>query len=182
MIKVVRMAERPGKLWFYRSLFVALAVSVSFTQLLPLNPGPGGLPGPDVMLLIAFAWTVMRPDYVPVLLLAIVFLVLDFLLMRPPGLWTALVVLCTEFLRARHFQLRATSFLVEWLLVAAMIVVLTVVYQVLLAVFVVERPAIGLTLIRMIFTIVTYPLVVILAGRALGLRKLRASEGIGQRL
>ncbi len=175
------MAERAGKLWFYRSLFAGLAAVVAFVQLLPLSPGPGGVPGPDVMLLIALSWVVMRPDFAPVLLIAAIFLLMDFLLMRPPGLWTALVVLVTEFLRARHYQLRATSFLVEWLLIAALIAALMISYTLILSVFAVERPAFGLTLIRMIFTILTYPLVVVLAGRAFGLRKLRASEGIGQR-
>ena len=175
------MAERAGKLWFYRSLFVVLAALITFAQLLPLNPGPGGLPGADIMLLITLSWAVMRPDFVPVALIAIVFLILDFLLMRPPGLWTALVVLATEFLRARHFQLRATSFLVEWMLVAAIILAMTLVNGLILALFAVDGPAFGLTLIRMIFTILAYPLVVVLAGRSVGLRKLRASEGIGHR-
>lgn len=175
------MAERAGRLWFYRAVFVFLASATSFMLLLPLNPGPGAVPGPDILLLIAISWTIMRPDYVPILLLTGVFLATDFLLMRPPGLWTALVVLCCEFLRARHYQLRATSFLVEWLLVAGLIVALTLVYALMLTIFAVVQPALGLTIIRMIFTILSYPLVVILAGRAFGVRKLRASEGLGQR-
>ena len=79
-------------------------LSCSFCR---FTPGPGRLPGPDIILLIALSWIVMRPDYVPVLLLAVVFLLTDLLLMRPPGLWTALAVLAGEFLRNRQLQLRA---------------------------------------------------------------------------
>lgn len=175
------MAERVGNLWTYRLLFLGLAAAVSFAQLLPLSPGPGRFPGPDILLLIVFAWTIMRPDFVPILLIAGVVLAADFLHMRPPGLWTALTVAGSEFLRARHMQLRATSFLSEWVLVAALIAAMTVVNAVVLTLFLVQQPAFGLTVIRMILTILAYPLVVVLAGRALGIRKLRASETLGQR-
>ena len=42
-----------------------------------------------------------RPDFLPVLLIGAVVLLEDLILLRPPGLWTALVILATEFVRAR---------------------------------------------------------------------------------
>lgn len=170
------MAERSGQLWTYRATFVFLVAAVTFAQLLPLSPGPGSMPGPDIILLIALSWIVMRPDFVPVLLLAAVFLLTDLLLMRPPGLWTALVVLAGEFLRSRQAQLRAASFIAEWALIAGVIVALTVVHALVLALFGVTQPSAGLTTLRLVFTILCYPLVVILAGRAFGLRKVRAGD------
>ena len=177
------MADRASHLWSYRATFVFLVALVAFAQLLPLSPGPGAIPGPDVILLIAFSWIVMRPDFVPVALLAGVFLLVDLLLMRPPGLWTALVVLGGEFLRSRQAQLRAASFVMEWALVGGLIVVITIAYGVILAIFGVTQPSLGLTIMRLLFTIFCYPLVVILAGRAFGLRKVRAGDqdGFGQR-
>ena len=177
------MAERPSQVWTYRATFVFLVALVVFVQLLPLSPGPGGIPGPDIILLIALSWIVMRPDYVPVLLLAVVFLVTDLLLMRPPGLWTALAVLAGEFLRGRQAQLRAAPFLTEWALIGALILGMTVANALILAIFNVTQPSLGLTVIRLVLTILCYPLVVILAGRAFGLRKVRAGDqdGFGQR-
>ena len=177
------MAERGGRLWTYRALFAGLVAGIVFVQLLPLSPGPGGMPGPDIILLIALSWLVMRPDYVPVTLLAVVFLAVDLLLMRPPGLWTALAVLAGEFLRARQPQLRAASFLVEWALVGAIILAMTLANAAILSIFAVDQPGIGLTIIRLIFTILCYPIVVILAGRAFGVRKVRAGDqdGFGYR-
>ena len=142
-----------------------------FLQLLPLHPGPGTLPGPDVLLLVVLSWTIMRPDLVPVPLVAAVFLAGDLLLMRPPGLWTALTILGCEFLRSRRTLLRNTSFAVEWSIVAVVVAAMTIANVLVLTIFVVPQPAFGLTVIRMLFTILAYPLVLILVGRAIGLGK-----------
>lgn len=165
------MAERIKGLWQYRLLFVFLSALVGFVHLLPINPGPGQLPGPDLILLIALSWTVMRPEFVPLILLAVVFLVADLLLMRPPGLWTALAILGCEFIRSRRILIRNAPFFIEWLLVTGVIVAMTITNALVLSIFGVPQPRVGLTVIHMLYTIVCYPLVLILAGRAFGLRK-----------
>lgn len=170
------MADRDTSLWMYRALFVALFVAVAFVQLLPLEMGPGQIPGPDILMLLAFSWVVMRPDYVPVFLIAAIFFVADLLFMRPLGLWTALVVLGTEFLRNRSFTLRDTPFSIEWLMVSGVIVAVFLANMLALGLFAVTQPSLGLTLIGLIATILAYPLVVILAGRAFGLRKIVPGE------
>lgn len=176
------MAERASGLWGYRVLFVGLAALVIFQHLLPLDPGPGRFPGPDVLLLIAVSWTVMRPNLIPVWLLAIVFLAADLLLMRPPGLWTALTILGCEFLRSRQIQLRNATFPTEWLFVAGVITAIFIANAVILSIFAVPQPSFGLTVLRVIFTILAYPLVLILAGRAFGLVKARVErDAIGAR-
>ena len=87
--------------WMYRGLFLAIAVVLLFLRLLPLGQSAGAFPGPDLLLCLIMAWVVRRPDYLPLAMIVIVMLMEDLLLMRPPGLWTALVVLATEFLRSR---------------------------------------------------------------------------------
>ena len=52
--------------WTYRGVFLALAALVIFAKLLPLHPGPGRFPGPDILILMACAWVVRRPDFLPV--------------------------------------------------------------------------------------------------------------------
>ena len=176
------MADRTSGVWFYRSFFVLLAAVLIFLHLLPLHPGPGRLPGPDILLLIALAWTIVRPVLVPVWLLAAVFLMSDLLLMRPPGLWTALTVLACEFLRTRRAPLKTSTFLVEWLAVAGVITAMTVVNTLVLSIFAVPQPTFGLTVIRMVFTILAYPVVFVLAGRAIGLSKSTEDrDGLGAR-
>ncbi|WP_413718012.1 rod shape-determining protein MreD [Silicimonas sp. MF1-12-2] len=170
------MADPATGLWGYRALFLALCIAVAFVQLLPLDMGPGQIPGPDVLMLLAFSWVIMRPDYVPVFLIAAVFFLADLLFMRPLGLWTALVVLGAEFLRSRSFTLRDTPFLLEWLLVSGVVTAVFIGNSLFLGLFAVSQPGLGLTLIGLIATILAYPLVVILAGRAFGLRKIVPGE------
>ena len=158
--------------WTYWSLFLALMSLIIFVKLLPLHPAPGRIPGPDVLTLVAMAWIVRRPDYLPVLIVAPVFLLADFLFMRPPGLWTALVVIALEFIRARTMTARDVSFFGEWLTVAGVITAMVAANAVILAIFVVDQPGLGQTLIRMIATILAYPLVVALAARAFGVKKI----------
>ncbi|MDJ0640832.1 MAG: rod shape-determining protein MreD [Paracoccaceae bacterium] len=170
------MAEQRLGLWRYRALFLVLAASVLFVQLLPLNPGPGRWPGPDLLLLITLSWTVMRPELVSVPVVAGVFLIADLLLMQPPGLWTALVILGCEFLRSRRYLLRNAPFPVEWLLVAGIVAVLFVLNAVILSLFGVPQPSLGLTVIRIVLTILVYPVVVLIAARMFGLRPAFAEQ------
>ena len=111
-----------NSLWVYRAAFVAIALALLFVRLLPLGSVAGDWPGPDLMLCLMLAWVTQRPDHLPTALIALVVLAEDMILMRPPGLWTALVVLATEFLRARSALTRELGFAAEWLLIAGVMI------------------------------------------------------------
>jgi rod shape-determining protein MreD len=160
----------------YRLVFLAILALVMLAKLMPLHPGPGSWPAPDILVLITFAWLLRRPDYVPVVLVALVFLLADLLFLRPPGLWAAIVVLATEFLRSREPGWRDIPFLLEWGIVAAVLTAMTLAYSAALAVFFVDQPGLGLTLLHLAITIAAYPVVVLLTARALGLRKAAPGE------
>lgn len=164
------MAEPSANRWRYRALYVFVAAFVAFVQLLPLNAVPGRLPGPDVMALLTFCWVILRPNLLPIALIAAVFLMFDLLMMRPPGLWAGLVVLGVEFLRSRRPLFRSAPFPVQWLLIAVVVAVLTVINLLVLSLFGVPQPTLGFTMIGMIFTVLMYPVVVLLGARAIGLR------------
>ena len=152
-------------------LFLLLSFLVIFARLLPLDAGPGRLPGPDLLVCLTFAWVLRRPSYIPVTMIAAVMLMTDILFMRPLGLWAFCVVLASETLRRREPFSRDLPFLFEWLMVGMVIVIMTIGYTLTLAIFGVDQPAIGLILIQMIATILAYPLVVFFSSRILGLRK-----------
>ena len=177
------MADRAAGFWGYRTAYVVFASFLIVLKLLPIDPGPGQLPGPDLLLVLTLSWVVVRSDLLPVFLVAAVFLISDLLLMRPPGLWTAFTILACEFIRTRRVLLRNAPFLIEWVLIASVITGMTVAQTLVLSIFAVPQPAFGLTVIRLIFTILAYPLVVLLMGRALGLSKTSGErESIGGRL
>lgn len=143
----------------YRGLFVLIAAFILFVGILPFEIGTERIPGPDLILVTAFAWVLRRPDYMPALLIAAVLMVEDILFMRPLGLWACLGLIALEFLRSREPIWRDLPFLFEWAMVAAVMLVLTLVQMALLALFLVEQPALPAQLIRLSLTILCYPLV-----------------------
>ncbi len=170
--------------WGYRALFIALILLLAFVQLLPLGPGAGKLPGPDLTIALTFAWVLRRPSYVPVLLLMVLFLFLDMLLQRPPGLGAALVLLGSEILRARKDISRSLPFPIEWALVTMVMLALVGLNQIVLSLVMLDRPPLGLDLLRALFSAATYPIVVLVSHFAFGVSAVAPNEAdaLGNRL
>lgn len=157
--------------WLHRALFVGLALALLFLRLLPLGSMAGDLPGPDILLCLIFAWTMRRPDYLPALLIGAVVLLEDLILMRPPGLWTALVIIASEFVRARVALTRELNFGVEWLLVAGLMLGLLLCYRMAFALAFLPQESFGFAMVQVIWSIVCYPVVVFLSRYVLDLHK-----------
>lgn len=157
--------------WGYRALFVALALVFLFLRLLPLGADPGRFPGPDLLLCLMLAWVMRRPDYLPLVLIVLVTLVEDLILMRPPGLWTALVVLATEFLRSRVALTRELSFVVEWLLVLGLMVAMLLAYRLVFALALLPQAPFGYAVVQVLWSALVYPLVVGVSWLVLDLHK-----------
>jgi rod shape-determining protein MreD len=162
--------------WGYRALFVALAILLLFVRLLPLGRNAGAFPGPDLLLCLSLAWVMRRPDFLPVGLIVAVSLTEDLILMRPPGLWTALLVLATEFLRARNALTRELNFVVEWLLASGLMIAMLLAYRLVFAVTLVPQPAFGFAVVQVLWSILAYPVVVGLSRLAFDLRKPATGE------
>jgi rod shape-determining protein MreD len=170
--------------WIFRGLFVAIALLLLFLRLLPLGNAPGALPGPDILLCMTLAWIVRRPDFLPMPLILVVFLIEDLILIRPPGLWTAIVILATEFLRGRVALTRELSFIVEWLLVSGLMLGMMLIYRMTLGLAFVPQAPFGFAIVQVLWSIAVYPVVVGLSRLALDLRKPAMGEvdDFGRRL
>jgi len=93
------MAElAPAKVWMNRAVFVLLAFVLVVVQLVPLDMRPVIWAMPDFLLVVTLVWVTRRPDYLPILVIAGIFLMADLPFQRPPGLFAALVVPCVLFL------------------------------------------------------------------------------------
>ena len=160
-----------GPLWMHRLIFLGVAVILTFVRLLPLQTTAGHLPGPDILLCLIFAWMVRRPEYLSALMIGVVVLLEDMLLMRPPGLWAALVLMGAEFIRARSALTRELSFGVEWLLVSGVIFGVFFANRILLDMAFVDQPSFGFSLLQIIWSIVAYPAVVAVSRYGLDLYK-----------
>lgn len=177
------MAERSAShLWLMRCLYLLLCMSLIFLHLLPFDTSrPSPLENstlferiwvaPDLTLALTCAWVIRRPEFVPPLLVAGVFVVTDLLYQRPPGLWAALVLMGTETLRARAAGLRDLTFPVELVTVAVTLSVMTMGYLLLLALLLIDRPPLSLGLMQLFVTLVCYPLVVYVSQIVFGVRK-----------
>lgn len=172
------------RIWAYRGLYLGLALLTLFLKLLPLGGLPGGLPWPDLLLCLTMAWVLRRPEYLPALLIAGVYLMADFLLMRPPGLWALLVLLGTEFLRSRSTLTRELTFIMEWMMVAGVIAAMVIGMRLVLAVAMVPQAPLDMTLAQLTLTILAYPLVVLISSYVLNVHKPATGEvdAMGRRL
>lgn len=157
--------------WPMRLIYVALALLSLTLALLPFQTVPRGWAGPDWLIVLTLAWAARRPDYVPVLIVGLVMLLADFLLMRPPGLLAALMVLARQTLRKRAMSLRDAPFVNEWLTVAGVMIAIALAERLAYAVFLLDQPPLGLALMRLMANIFAYPLVVFASQALLGLRK-----------
>jgi len=162
--------------WGFRALFVGVALVLLFARMLPLGSAAGQWPGPDLMLCVILAWVMRRADVLPLGLIVAVVLLEDLILMRPPGLWTALVVLATEFLRSRAALTRELTFAVEWLLVTGLMVGLLLANRLVFAMAFLPQPGFGFVALQTMWSILCYPAVVAVSRLTLDLRKPATGE------
>lgn len=195
-----------------RITFTALGLFLVFAHLIPLETVPPSLGGsslepitqpratagtqtevlfdpvrwvaPDLLLLLALAWVTRRPSFTPAIAIAVIFLLADMLFQRPPGLWTALVLILSEILRGRSRAMRTLPFWLEWATVSLGIIVITAIYMFTLSMVLVPQAPIGLTLVQLILTIVTYPAVVFVSYALFGVRRPAPGEvdALGHRI
>ena len=189
------------EIWLHRVMFLGIALATLFWRLLPLPLAEAAscapeaslcrlwvwldrMPGPDLLLCLIFAWTMRRPDYLPVLLIATVVFLEDLLLMRPPGLWTLLVLMGSEFVRGRVALTRELSFMVEWLLVTGLMFAMIVIYRLIFAMVLLPQAGLGFALAQLFWSVLFYPAVVYLSRVVLDLRKPAMGEvdAYGRRL
>jgi rod shape-determining protein MreD len=153
-------------------------------HLLPLAATQTRWTPPDLIMALTFAWAMRRPEYVPAICVGGVVLLADLLFQRPPGLLAGLVVIGSETLRARALANRDMPYLVEWASVAGVMIGVAIALRLLLAVFFIPAPSLGLVLIQLIMTIALYPLVVLISHVLFSVRRPAPGEvdALGHRL
>ncbi len=162
--------------WAHRALFLALAAVIVFLRLLPINATSHGIPGPDLMIAFTLAWVLRRPDYVPALLIVMIFLIEDLIYWRPVGLWALIVLAGTEVLRAREEASRDMPFALEMALVGGLLAAMVLLNRLVLGLAMVGQPPLGLELLRLVMTLLAYPFVVALSMLGFGLRRAAPGE------
>lgn len=164
------------RLWGNRALFAGVAMLIILTGLIPNETGADHWPGPDILLALTICWLIHNPAQVPVALIAAVFLLADFLLQRPPGLRTALIIGVSEYLRSREIRPQEMTLPVEWAVAALTIASILVAERILLLITAVPIVTTGITVIHIIATVLSYPFVLWLSRVLLRLREPTTTE------
>ena len=164
------------RIWVWRAAYTGLALGVMVLSLVPVGPGHLRLPAPDLLFCLTAAITLRRPELAPLPLVVALFLLADFVLNRPPGLWTAVVVGMVHVLRAQVIRVRELPFLSEWSIFALVLAGGVLVERVILfATFTPVQP-LPPVLLFAAMTALVYPPVVLFTNLGLRLRKVALGE------
>ena len=143
------MAEhKPSRLWVMRSVYLGIALLIPLLHLLPLTVGPRAWAPPDLLFALTYAWAVRRPEYVPALAILLAVLLSDFLLQRPPGLWTAIVLVMIEWTKSRESRQVETTLVLEWMSFGLVVVAAILINRLVLLVSVTSTGAFSLAAIQ----------------------------------
>ncbi|MEM8980858.1 MAG: rod shape-determining protein MreD [Pseudomonadota bacterium] len=154
----------------YWLLYLLICSGIFFVELLPLQTQPGDWSRGDPLVPLTMAWMLRRPDYLPLSLAACMFFLGDLLLQRPPGLFAGLALMGCLFLRARGAELRRASRGVEFAFAAGAIIAIYVAYRLILFATFLPAPSLSAAASELVFTLLYYPIFIVLIGPALGLR------------
>jgi len=165
------MTEATGfHLWSMRGLFMGLTLFLLLAELLPLQTVPRAWAAPDLIFCFALVWSARRPDLVPIWLLALVFILADLMLFRPPGLLAALMLVACFNLQSNPARVRSSGFMTEWFRAALMIVAVAAGDRLLSALFLLPLPPLSLVTFQVIGTALFYPVAVIVSATVFGVR------------
>ena len=156
------MSKLPSeRIWIYRIIFIAVAIFLILINLMPLQTTPQRWPWPNILLLVIFCWSLREPNFVPVPIIITVLLLQDFLLHRPPGLFSGLSVLILIWIKAITTSSDDKSFLAEWVRVTLGFAAISLIYHLVLSLSFVNTTELRITLIQTIFNISIYPVIVL---------------------
>ena len=138
-------------------IYFCIGLLIIFFQILPLQTTPQTWSGPNILLVFFAAIVTKRPDLTSSFLVASIFLIEDFFLMRPPGLMSSLTVLGFYFLKRKFQNQERNSFLFGWGSVTTCLTIVLLFYYFISVLLFIPSAGIRLTLMELIVTLALYP-------------------------
>ena len=158
------MSKLPSeRILIYRIIFIAVATFLILANLMPLQTAPQSWPWPNTLLLVIFCWSLREPNFVPVPLIIAVLLLQDFLLHRPPGLFSGISVMILILIKAITASSDDKSFLAEWVRVSLAFAAIPLIFHLVLSLSFVKTIELRISLIQTLFNITTYPFIVLVS-------------------
>ena len=152
------------KSFAHQVVYFCIGLLIIFFQILPLQTTPQTWSGPNVLLVFFAAIVTKRPEFTSSFLIAIIFLIEDFFLMRPPGLMSSLTVLGFYFLKRRFQNQESNSLIFAWGSVATYLTIILLLYYIISVLLFIPSAGFRLTLIELIVTLALYPVFSVLIG------------------
>ena len=168
------------KSFAHQVVYFCIGLLIIFFQILPLQTTPQTWSGPNVLLVFFAAIVSKRPEFTSSFLIASIFLIEDFFLMRPPGLMSSLTVIGFYFLKRKFQNQEVNSFIFGWGSVATRLITILLLYYFISVVLFIPSAGFKLTLMELIVTLALYPIFSVLLGSFDNL-KLTDAEKIIQR-
>tara|TARA_B100001989_G_scaffold218903_1_gene170594 strand:+ start:175 stop:690 length:516 start_codon:yes stop_codon:yes gene_type:complete len=148
----------------HQVIYFCIGLLIIFFQILPLQTTPQTWSGPNILLVFFAANVSKRPEFTSSFLIANIFLIEDFFLMRPPGLMSALTVLGFYFLKRKFQNQEVNSFIFGWGSVAACLTIILLLYYFISVLLFIPSAGFKLTLMELLMTLALYPVFSALIG------------------
>ena len=152
------------KSFAHQVVYFCIGLLIIFFQILPLQTTPQAWSGPNVLLVFFAAIVTKRPEFTSSFLVASIFLIEDFFLMRPPGLMSSLTVLGFYFLKRKFRYQEGNSLLFGWGSVTACLTIILLLYYFISILLFIPSAGFRLTLMELIVTLALYPVFSVLIG------------------
>ena len=152
------------KSFIHQILYFCIGLLIIFFQILPLQTTPQSWSGPNVLLVFFAVLVIKRPEFTSSLLIAVVFLIEDFFLMRPPGLMSSLTVLGLYILKRKFQNQEDTSLVFVWGNVAICLTLILLICYFVLKLLFIPSAGLRLTIMEITVTLAIYPIFSILVG------------------
>ena len=152
------------KSFAHQILYFCIGLLIIFFQILPLQTTPQNWSGPNVLLVFFAAIVTKRPEFTSSFLIALIFLIEDFFLMRPPGLMPALIVISFFILKRKIQNQEENSLIFIWVNVATYLTLVLLSYYMISVLLFLPSAGFSLTLMEIIVSLALYPIFSTLIG------------------
>ena len=152
------------KSFAHQLVYFCIGLLIIFFQILPLQTVPQTWSGPNVLLVFFATIVTKRPEFTSSFLVASIFLIEDFFLMRPPGLMSSLTVLGFYFLKRKIQYQEGNSLILGWGSVITCLTIILLLYYFISVLLFIPSAGFRLTLIELIVTLALYPVFSVLIG------------------
>ncbi len=144
------------------NIFVLFSFSI-FLLVAPISPTNFDLElstnlYPDLLTCLIFAILINRPKLFPSYLILLIYILADIILMKPIGLYCALIFVAAELVRKYNNTIRKEPFLIHWFIFLLCLTAVQILYISIHKLFFMPSPQLILVTKQLVLTTFFYPL------------------------